>query len=530
MVLCYVKNQKKKLKMEKLKKSIIKSGGRKTMAKSIFVKELGWKVIVPTKIANYLLHKIENVKPFHGFRQEVALYFLSLITSVPARKKDSKYIDGYVPLSSKLLEKSKYNYKKYLDYFLDIGIIEKLNYSTNRSRSNAYRYNYKKIKMEGLDYIDFSSFDFSNLKTNKLINYQPFSVDAVGTCEHLLEWFDHGLHLDFESFLNEFSGKKFIINKFDDERDQHKILQKISAFYYNAYDFHLQNWRAGRNKESDNRLHTNLTNLDKDIRKYVRYQGETIKSLDLKNSQPYFLVLFIEEILNKSIEGKYKNERLNLIMDNIYGNKSTMFERLVQCINNESFMSEFSVFKNSILSGQYYEFLGDIFDGISPKYTLQDGTEIFREKFYDKGSKKKKPFQFVGKRNFMKRVSMLLLYTPLTRPSEYYEIFRSKFPTISEFMEILKTSSDDKDSFKKFPKLLQHYEADCVLDFITKKVSEKYPNMPLFTIHDSIATTWCWFEFLEREVNVLLNEYSNGIPPLLESETWGDEHSYGDAA
>ena len=125
---------------------------------------------------------------------------------------------------------------------------------------------------------------------------------------------------------------------------------------------------------------------------------------------------------------------------------------------------------------------------------------------------------------------MQLLYTPLTRPSKYYETFKIKFPFLCEFMEILKTSSDDNESFKKFPKLLQHYEADCVLDFVTKKVSEKYPDMPLFTIHDSIATTWCWFEYLEREVNVLLTQYSNGIPPLLESEIWGDEYPYDQVA
>lgn len=45
------------------------------------------------------------------------------------------------------------------------------------------------------------------------------------------------------------------------------------------------------------------------------------------------------------------------------------------------------------------------------------------------------------------------------------------------------------DSKRDLPILLQHLEADCVLDYTCKKIAKKYPDMPLFTIHDSIITT-----------------------------------------
>ncbi|MBF8457139.1 hypothetical protein IV494_08075 [Kaistella sp. G5-32] len=516
------------MKLKHLNNANLKFNGRTLKAQSVFVKELNWKVILPTKVVNFLAAKIEEMKPFKNFRGEIALYFLSLISSVPARKKDANYFKGFVPLSSKIMEKIKYNYKDYWDYFLSIGIIEKLNYSTNQKKSNSFRYNYKNIKMQGSDYLNFETFDFSKLKENTL-KYNSINLEAQTTCRHLLEWFDHGLHLDFPQFLNE-SSKNFKINKFDDPRDSENKLMEARSFYYSGYDFHLQNWRATRNIESDNRLHTNLTNLDKDIRKYVRYQGEEIKSLDIKNSQPYFLILFIEETLNYSKEGKYKNERLEVIMRNIYGNKSTMFERLSQCANNELFMKEFEVIKGSILSGQYYEFLGNVFEDTLPSYIDTNGIEIYQDKFFCKNSGKLKTLRFSGKRNLMKKVSMQLLYTPLSKPSKYYEAFKTKFPMMCKFMEILKTSSEEIDSYKKFPKLLQHFEADCVLDFVTKKISVKHPEMPLFTIHDSIATTWFWFDLLEIEVQNLLLEYSNGIPPISESEIWQSEIPYENVA
>lgn len=516
------------MKKLKLKNTTLVNNGRRQNAKSLYVKELKWKVILPSKVVNYLVHKIDAVKPFKGFRLEIAIYFLSLISSVPARKKNGNYFKGFVPLNSKLLEKIKYNYKKYFEYFVLVGLVEKINYSTDVGRSNSYRYNYKNVKIEGLEYLDFTSFDFTTLQS-KSFNYFPFDEESQRSCAHLTEWLDHGLHLDFELFLTDYS-ERFSINKFEDDRDLENKIQAAKNFYYSGYDFYLQNWRATRNPATDNRLHTNLTNLDKDIRKYVRYQGAAIQSLDLKNSQPYFLILFIEEIIKQNRNKEYKNVRLDSICKNIYGNKCIMFEKLSQQTENELFIKEFSIIKDAITTGQYYEFLGGVFDDILPIHTDENGIEIYEGKFFDKSIKKIRSLKFKGKRNLMKKVSMQLLYTPLTKPSQYYETFRAKFPAICEFIEILKTSTDDPNSFKKFPKLLQHYEADCVLDFVTKKVAEKYPEMPLFTIHDSIATTWFWFEFLKKEVKTLLKEYSSGMPPILECETWGQQNLYDQIA
>lgn len=39
------------------------------------------------------------------------------------------------------------------------------------------------------------------------------------------------------------------------------------------------------------------------------------------------------------------------------------------------------------------------------------------------------------------------------------------------------------------PKLMQSIEAFLVVDVVAKRISEEYPDMPIFTIHDNIATT-----------------------------------------
>lgn len=511
--------------MIKIKNATIKQNGRKTAGKSFFVDQLSWKVIIPTQIAYFLLEKVKEKLPFANFKIGIALYYLSLISSVPSRKKDKLYYKGYVPLHHQFLKSINYQYRKYFDYFLQIGILEKLSYDTWRGRSNRYRFNYKLIKKEGVEYLNFDYFNFEIPSIGRRQKLGFPAENALKTCPHLTQWFDHGLYIDYEQFLKD-SENKFSINRFRDEAENYAMITKAQNYFYQAYELKEQSFRISRNPDTDNRFHSNLTNLSREIKKYVRYQDEEIVGLDVKNSQPYFLILFIENITKNFPEvGEkidYRVERMRKIFRKVYNNKSTMMQRLSQCASTIEFSEEFNQIKDAILSGKYYEFLGEVFDDIKPDRIVK-GQEIYERSFFDKNANRNVKKVFIGKRELMKKVSMQLLYTPLKRPSEYYVIFKKQYPLLCQFMEILKSSGEGQDSFKKFSQLLQHYEADCLLDFVTKQVGDKYPDMPLFTIHDSISTTWMWFPILQEEVFCLMNEYSDGMPPKLSVESWNPD-------
>ena len=67
--------------------------------------------------------------------------------------------------------------------------------------------------------------------------------------------------------------------------------------------------------------------------------------------------------------------------------------------------------------------------------------------------------------------------------------------------------------------LLQHIEAQIILLKICKRVSVERPDLPIFTLHDSIVTT----EGNEGYVSdVMMEVLSNeiGIPPILKIEKW----------
>jgi hypothetical protein len=58
-----------------------------------------------------------------------------------------------------------------------------------------------------------------------------------------------------------------------------------------------------------------------------------------------------------------------------------------------------------------------------------------------------------------------------------------------------------------------------VIDIICKKIARIDSNIPLYTIHDSIATTEEYSEIVNKVIYEKLTEYI-GIPPTLKTEYW----------
>src|SRR5690606_20114186 len=195
--------------------------------------------------------------------------------------------------SSKLLKLVRYDYKLYLDYFLEIELLEKINYSTQNKRCNSYRYNFKTLKKKGVEYIENDYFTFEIPDVSPELKKEQ-TLRAIKTCWHLVEWFNDGLHFNYEQFLKD-SERMFKINKYYEDKVNDRIVSKAQNFYYSAFQMKLSNFRFSRDKKSDNRLHTNLTNMPKGFRKYISYEGDQIISLDIKNSQPFFFILFVEK-------------------------------------------------------------------------------------------------------------------------------------------------------------------------------------------------------------------------------------------
>lgn len=481
-----------------------KQSNRSIKVSAFYHEDYQWKVILPTIIVNYLQEKVQEQPPFKEFKWNNALYFLSLVISIPAYQKDKTYLWGFIPMDSQRLKKKDSNYSKYFEYFVQIGILQGKGHSKGRT-CKRYRYNYENINFEGLECLDFSIFEMTDKFLVKNLLRESISNED---CLHLSKWFDDGLFLDFDR-LNDDMSSEFCFNKYSLGYTRlNPAVAKAHSYWFTALMLREQCYRISRQSDSDNRLHTNLTNMPSKFRPYLTYYGENIQSLDIKNSQPYFMVLILESL---------SNSKIIEIMSKVFGssNIGTILQKLQQTTYSKAFQQEFAPLKKAVLTGQFYEFLMPLFTDIKPDY---DG--MFRKSFYDSDTNKAEVYEFLTKRDLMKKLTLQILYTPLKRPSKEYLIFKQHFPLLCEGIEIFKTTSDDKESFKLFPKLLQQVESDCVIDTITKQIAKTNPDMPLWTIHDSFCTTQGWFPVLESMVQELFLSYSQGVLPSFKPELW----------
>jgi hypothetical protein len=237
-------------------------------------------------------------------------------------------------LYSEILKK-KYgkHYNYYMDYLLEKNFIGK---------KSGY-YVGKKAKTYQIKKLDFN---ISNITTcyitdNVLLKkYQkPYLLKSVNNSKNNIDEFvktrlkEDIYHTDLDykgalKFLNDQLNKKKI-----SENQYFHNLNAIENINHKSY--HLSFDIYGR-------FHTNYTNLKKEIReKYITIDGEEVMEIDIPNSQPFFLAIFLK---------KYMKQRN--ILD-----------------------SDFEYFFNLVKDGVIYEFLMDKFP---EKFkTRKDSKEYF---------------------------------------------------------------------------------------------------------------------------------------------------------
>lgn len=455
---------------------------------SNYNKKTNWKICVSGLLFHFLKRNRDSF-PSHLNWENL------LLLSSKIEYKLSKKNTDFVEIPSSELKYYVRNYTEYLNFLIGIGAAEKKNYSTTSKKCNAYRFKYE-------------SFDFDSDYIHEIeIALKPkyYSVDS--NCSHLTKWLDKRLEIDYFNFkLSKYS----IVEKQKNQKDYDKAVLKALNYKMSLLDIKNEYFRASRNPKSDNRLHTNLTNFPKKLRQFITYDGWDLVTYDIKNSQPYFLMIFLE---------MFDKVRIKKIFKRIYSsNIGTMSDKISKTLSCKEFQKEYKRLKDLILNGKLYEFLTEIMD-------FKVKNDKFLVKSYDKDSDKNYFNPFDSKREACKQVFMQILYSPNRRKSKQYKQFEGEFPKFCELLHLLKTSTNRKDSYKKFPKLLQHIEADCVLDFITKKITKEHPNMPIYTIHDSITTIECFSDILYKNLKIYFNEYSGGILPQLKEEYWGLDYT-----
>lgn len=196
------------------------------------------------------------------------------------------------------------------------------------------------------------------------------------------------------------------------------------------------------------RLYTNITNLYKHLRPFLRYQGQELVQVDIANSQPFFFNFLLPEMWpHKGIETDNNN-------DNMRGKREKKKKRRISATPD---YSDIESYRARTQSGKFY-------DHLLAELNRSKGTNYTREEF--------KPTAF-GKIFFCKRESNF----------HYKEskIFKEIYPNV--FKVILREKLHDH---RELALKLQRAEAEIMIEKIAIPLAEE---IPIFTIHDSIMTT-----------------------------------------
>lgn len=523
-------------------------------------------LIVPEKLD--LVSHTRNYPPVNygikKFRSEVVEYLITLLIQIPANNEEieKNMKGGFVPMNAQLLQRlCGRQYHLYLSYLVSTGIFETDNIyiSGKKSPGNAKSRGYRLAEYFSAYSLKAKNINDKKLKKNLLTDFRlKIIIDPVYA--HLVKWLglESPLTIDYPAALHYIESKRDYLLAHPELRDEKHIIgfkngklekQTIIKDPVTQYQYAFINVQTiyqhaiySLVDPSVGRLHTPLTNIKSELRNFMKHNNETLVSIDLKNSQPYLCNIFLKRefwssqvsenrqnstqisvsSINRmsdnnnyyfsNITHKYNNNIINnksLLELNNTNNKNTynninlstsviilveickVIEQEVFNTNFEQAESEFALYRQLTGDGEFYPFLQRVMSG-----KLGDA-------FKDKKA--------------VKEMIFIVFFTANRYQPPQKKMFKELFPVLTKIFSIIK-----KRGKELLPRLLQSIEAYLFLKVITKEIAEKYPKIPLYTIHDSIVTTKEHVPVIRQVMHDILLMFV-GVVPTLEEEEWNPE-------
>lgn len=403
-------------------------------------------------------NKTKKLRPLKPNEKELVYWFMGsnqeYVYSEKRKYKDLKQgipvklQKGWITRSSQYLKKAYDDYSKLVSFLKTNKLVDVDPEYSYKTGQEHFCMGYKINDQFNSDFIDV--YVEKNVRLIKNLNKLRHEYMENNEVNINLTYFLDQVKLDEEKY-NEYLTNHFI-HASDDEISFNKykdIIQSVEEI--KTGNFHPVRCKMGR-------FHTPLTNCKKLVREACYFDGgsvESMKTLDIKNSQPYFFSL----LFNKNL---MQNEKIRKVL--------SPFIDDIQfgIIDNYRFFDTDNCieFQRLCQSGELYEFL---------EKELND------------------PIINAIKDYSVKRraIKSMFFETVYGDPKKYYKkrIFRilnKHFPSITKFLISL-TSGMDK-SFLAC--LLQRFESFFVIDNIAKEIIENdgFECSPrIITVHDSIT-------------------------------------------
>ena len=222
--------------------------------------------------------------------------------------------------------------------------------------------------------------------------------------------------------------------------------------------------------DNSGRNYTKLSNIFSFARNFMTYKGDKLFSIDCTNSQPLLLYkLWISR-------------------------RGTKY--------NDNYPTDILLYKDLVENGTFYEFVLNKLNEYGETITRKEvKVELYSSIFFN---------QFVVNNNLTK-------------------LFSKYFPTLYKFVLGFKgTAKTKKDALSK---LLRKQESDLWINDIAVAFRNKYPNKPIWILHDALLTTYdnkatrADLNDFQDEITSMVQERftANGLNPMFNIDFYGDK-------
>lgn len=461
-----------------------------------------------------------NPPPF-SYKRDGFLYLMDIWIE-QYNWRDSKKLlakGNYVPLRSQKLKRVLYDYEDYKNYLLEVGIWQSDKKYIIGKKSTSY-----KLADEYLGKFTTEQITHKKLIDRILCVRQVDNEKINNTYPGLIEWFN-GLEIDVEGATQ--CVEKIIRAKVKKKQKPKRgraialaeacYLRSILKIANKDYSFKIDD-RSGR-------FFSVLTNMKKELRAYLTYNGEKLVCVDLSNSQPFFSLLLLNldfynstdtDFININHLTQYVQKGLKTVMNNA---KAIINEVDKWTYNERRHFGrkvDYQEISTSFLPtcGRRGDFQGnekeDLHDSGLYCYNVRHGN-LYESilAIMPEGSTRKQAKQSV--------ITIFFADNDDRRPHfiKNRKLFEQLYPNVNRVFWQIK-----REDYTLLSITLQNVEAEVFLSRICKRLYQQHPTIPVFTIHDSICTTISHEAFLTEIVYEEITK-AMGIRPHLKKEDWG---------
>lgn len=473
---------------------------------------------------------IELPPEIDNFRRDKLLLLLSLINEAPVyNKRRGANKNGLSYLSSVFLRAYVHNYNEYLNYLIDNGIIETDNYYIPGKKSRGYKIADKYNGKVSLSLVYSPSLVKKIRKEQQKWQKLPVKYNALFRSFSGLE-IDYDAAMLFISDLYSYRTR----NPENREWNPKKKRFKIPTAQYNSAYININYLKDKKFyffvDSNVHRLHSNITNIQSDLRNFLSWKGEKLVSIDISNSQPYLSCMLFSQSFytsDNALNSNKKENKLTIfsfpgILDQLQSKRLAapsfvhhITDQLHQFGISEPLLAKDRPSSVSLTPVRKRDFKNDIEWFV---YLVANGSlyEYLEKMFCERLG------ESYGDRKSVKAAVFQVLFTD----NRFYgqdeaapkRIFKEIFPQVYKLFSLYK-----RRDASLFPRLLQQIESRLIIDVICARILKERPEVPLITIHDSIATTIPNLEYVKSVMHEELTKHI-GIEPNFKCEYWNKDN------